>query len=111
MKRLIPSAFFAVALLGSVGQVARAQTTMRDQGIYRQGQDWRDQGPYRQDYRYQGGNYGNWGLLGLSGLLGLLGSHRRRVYDSTARTYYESTRPMYESTGRTYDQRPSHQPA
>jgi hypothetical protein len=108
MKRLIPSAFIAAALLGSVGQVARAQTTMRDQGIYRQ--DYGDQGPYRQDYRYQGTyhrSYGNWGLLGLSGLLGLLGARRSRTHD---RTYYESTRPMYESTGRAYDQTPLHQP-
>jgi hypothetical protein len=94
MKRLIPSAFIAACLLGSVGQVARAQTS-RPYSEYRP--DY-DRGSYN-------GRYADWGLLGLSGLFGLLGARRRRTFDSTGRTYYE---PTYESTGRTFEPKPTH---
>jgi hypothetical protein len=91
MKRLIPSAFIAVGLLGSgVGQVARAQDQPRPYSEYRQ--NYPDQGTYRR-------SHGNWGLLGLCGLFGLLGARRGRTYESTGRT-----------TGRiegTYEPRPT----
>ena len=90
MKRLIPSAFIAAGLLGSIGQVARAQDTMPN-SEYRQ--NYPDQRTYRGSYSDQGtyrGSYGNWGLLGLCGLFGLLGAR---------------------STGTTFGQRPIHQPS
>ena len=89
MKRLIPSAFLAVTLLGGIG---RAQNPV-PYSEYRQ--NYPDQGTYRR-------SYGGWGLLGLCGLFGLLSSRRGRMYESTGRTY--------QSTGRieTYEPRPTH---
>jgi len=90
MKRLIPSAFIAVGLLGGVGRAQNPVET-RPYSEYRQNfpdqyrQNFPDQGTYRR-------SYGNWGLLGLTGLFGLLGARRGRTYESTGRTY--------ESTGR-----------
>jgi hypothetical protein len=97
MKRLIPSAFITVGLLGSgVGQVARAQTPVEPRPYSEYRQNYPDQGTYRR-------SYGNWGLLGLCGLFGLLGARRGRTYDTTGRTY-ESTGPIE----RTYEPRPTH---
>ena len=92
MKRLIPSAFIAVGLLGGVG---RAQNPVETRPYSEYRQNYPDQGTYR-------GSYGNWGLLGLCGLFGLLGARRGRTYESTGRTY--------QSTGRieTYEPRPTH---
>ena len=88
MKRLIPSAFIAMGLLGGVG---RAQNRV----------ETRPYSEYRQNYPDHR-SYGNWGLLGLCGLFGLLGARRGRTYESTGRTY--------QSTGRieTYEPRPTH---
>jgi len=85
MKRLIPSAFIAVGLLGGVG---RAQNPVETRPYSEYRQNYPDQGRYRR-------SYGNWGLLGLCGLFGLLGARRGRTYESTGRTY--------ESSGRTYE--------
>jgi hypothetical protein len=93
MKRLIPSAFIAVGLLGGVG---RAQDPVETRPYSEYRQNYPDQGTYRR-------SYGNWGLLGLTGLFGLLGARRGRTYESTGRTY--------GSTGRivdTYEPRPTH---
>ena len=86
MKRLIPSAFIAVGLLGGVGRAPNPVET-RPYSEYRQ--NYPDQGTYRR-------SYGNWGLLGLSGLFGLLGARRGRTYESTGRIE------------RTYEPRPTH---
>ena len=105
MKRLIPSAFIAVGLLGGVGRAQNAVET-RPYSEYRQNypdqyrQNYRDQGPYRR-------GYGNWGLLGLTGLFGLLGARRGRTYESTGRMY-ESSGRTYEPTGRTFEPKPTH---
>ena len=97
MKRLIPSAFIAVGLLGGVG---RAQNPVETRPYSEPRQNYRDQGTYR-------GSYRNWGLLGLCGLFGLLGARRGRTYESTGRMY-ESSGRTYEPTGRTFEPKPTH---
>jgi hypothetical protein len=97
MKRLIPSAFIAVGLLGGVGR-AQNRVETRPYSEYRQ--NYSDQGTYHR-------SYGGWGLLGLCGLFGLLGARRGQTYVSTGRTY-ESGERIYEPTGRTYEPRPTH---
>jgi hypothetical protein len=82
MKRLIPSAFIAVGLLGGVG-CAQNRVETRPYSEYRQ--NYPDQGTYRR-------SYGSWDLLGLTGLFGLLGARRGRTYESTGRTYVSSGR-------------------
>jgi hypothetical protein len=97
MKRLIPSAFIAVGLLGGVGR-AQNRVETRPYSEYRQ--NYPDRGTYHR-------SYGNWGLLGLTGLFGLLGARRGRTNESTGSTYV-STGRTYEPTGRTFEPRPTY---
>ena len=93
MKRLIPSAFVAITLLGGgTCQVVRAQA-QAETSPYTENQNpsnVTDQRTYR-------GGYGGWGLLGLCGLFGLLGARRTRTYETPGRV-----------TERTWEPRPTH---
>jgi hypothetical protein len=94
MKRLIPSAFVAISLLGGgTCQVVRAQAQAEAQTS-----PYTDQNPsnYTDQRTYRHG-YGGWGLLGLCGLFGLLGARRTRTYETPGRM-----------TERNWEPRPTH---
>jgi hypothetical protein len=104
MRRLIPSAFITVGLLGAGAgtcQVVKAQV-QPETNPYTTNQ-FTDNRPYYPDQRtYRGGSYGGWGLLGLCGLFGLLGARRSRTYDTTR---VDTTGRVTE---RTWEPRPTH---